>query len=40
MDNDIRTQEQNLREKQKEETTMRAQFDADITRFKELKGSH
>jgi hypothetical protein len=40
MDNDIRTQEQNLREKQNEETTMRAQFDSDITRFKELKGLH
>ena len=40
MDNDIRTQEQNLREKQKEETTMRANFERDITRFKELKGLH
>ena len=40
MDNDILTQQQNLREKQNEETTMRAQFDSDITRFKELKGIH
>jgi len=40
MDNDIRTQEQNLREKQNEETTMRAHFDSDIARFKELKGIH
>ena len=40
MDNDILTQQQNLREKQNEETTMRAQFDSDITRFKELKASH
>jgi hypothetical protein len=40
MDNDILTQRQNLREKQNEETTMRAQFDSDITRFKELKASH
>jgi hypothetical protein len=40
MGNDIRTQEQNLREKQNEEATMRAQFDSDIARFKELKGIH
>jgi hypothetical protein len=40
MGNDIRTQEQNLREKQMEESTMRAQFDSDIARFKELKGIH
>jgi hypothetical protein len=35
--NDIRTQEQNLREKRGEETTMKKQFDSDISRFKELK---
>ncbi len=40
MANDIRTQQQNLVEKQHEEATMRAQFDSDISRFKELKGSH
>jgi hypothetical protein len=40
MSNDIRTQEQNLREKQNEDATMRAQFDSDIARFKELKGIH
>jgi hypothetical protein len=40
MGNDILTQEQNLREKQNEETTMRSQFDSDIARFKELKGIH
>ncbi len=38
--NDIRTQEQNLREKSSEETTMRKQFESDIARFKELKGIH
>jgi Domain of unknown function (DUF4124) len=38
--NDIRTQEQNLREKRSEETTMRKQFESDIERFKELKGIH
>jgi PAB1-binding protein PBP1 len=38
--NDIRTQEQNLREKRSEETTMRKQFENDIERFKELKGIH
>ncbi len=40
VDNDIRTQEQNLREKRSEETTMRKQFESDIARFKELKGIH
>jgi hypothetical protein len=40
MGTDIHTQEQNLREKQNEEATMRAQFDSDIARFKELKGIH
>jgi len=40
VDNDIRTQQQNLLEKRSEETTMRKQFDSDIARFKELKGIH
>ena len=38
--NDIRTQEENLREKHSEETTMSKQFQSDIDRFKELKGIH
>jgi hypothetical protein len=38
--NDIRTQEENLREKRSEETIMSKQFDSDIARFKELKGIH
>ncbi len=38
--NDIHTQEQNLREKGSEETTMRRQFESDIARFKEMKGLH
>jgi hypothetical protein len=38
--NDIRTQEQNLREKRSEETIMSRQFASDIERFKELKGIH
>jgi hypothetical protein len=37
---DIRTQEENLREKRNEETVMRKQFGSDIDRFKELKGIH
>ena len=37
---DIRTQEENLREKRSEETAMRKQFESDIDRFKELKGIH
>jgi hypothetical protein len=36
--NDIRTQQENLREKQSEESNMRTQFASDIARFKELKG--
>ena len=40
MTNDIRTQQQNLIEKQHEDATMRTQFESDISRFKELKGSH
>jgi Domain of unknown function (DUF4124) len=35
--NDIRTQEQNLRQKRGEESTMRKEFESDISRFKELK---
>jgi hypothetical protein len=38
--NDIHTQEQNLREKRGEESTMHQQFDNDIERFKQLKGLH
>ena len=38
--NDIRTQEENLREKRSEEATMRKQFGSDVDRFKELKGIH
>ncbi len=40
MANDIRTQEQNLLEKKHEDAIMRAQFDSDISRFKELKVIH
>jgi hypothetical protein len=38
--NDIRTQEENLRQKRSEELTMRKQFESDISRFKELKSIH
>jgi len=38
--NDIRTQQENLREKRNEETTMSKQFESDIARFKQLKGIH
>jgi hypothetical protein len=37
---DIRTQEENLREKHAEEATMSREFESDIARFKELKGIH
>jgi hypothetical protein len=37
---DIRTQEENLREKRAEEAAMSKQFDSDIARFKQLKGIH
>lgn len=37
---DIRTQEENLREKRAEEAVMSKQFDSDIARFKQLKGIH
>lgn len=37
---ELHTQEQNLHEKQTEEATMRAQFEADLARFKQLKGIH
>jgi hypothetical protein len=40
VDNDIRTQEENLREKRSEVAIMSKQFDSDIARFKELKGIH
>ncbi len=40
VDNDIRTQDQNLREKRGEELTMSKQFESDIARFKELRGIH
>jgi len=38
--NDIHTQEENLREKHTEAADMSQKFDADIARFKELKGTH
>lgn len=38
--NDIRTQQENLREKRSEESTMSKQFESDITRFRELKSIH
>lgn len=34
---DVRTQEQNLKQKRSEEATMSIQFESDIDRFKELK---
>jgi len=40
VDNDIHTQEENLREKRSEEATMSKQFESDIARFRELKGIH
>jgi hypothetical protein len=40
LDNDIHTQEENLREKRTEEAAMTKQFANDIARFKELKGIH
>jgi hypothetical protein len=40
VDNDIHTQQENLREKRNEEATMSRQFESDIARFKELKGIH
>ena len=40
VDSDIRTQEENLREKRSEEAIMNKQFENDIARFKELKGIH
>ena len=38
--NDIRTQQENLRQKRSEEAIMSKQFESDIERFKELKGIH
>jgi Domain of unknown function (DUF4124) len=40
VENDIHTQEQNLKEKSSEETATSKQFESDIARFKELKGIH
>jgi hypothetical protein len=37
---DIRTQEENLRQKRAEQATMNQEFEGDIARFKELKGIH
>ena len=37
---DIRTQEENLREKRNEEASMSKQFENDIARFRELRGIH
>lgn len=37
---DIRTQEQNLRQKRGDEAAMREKFESDINRFKELKAVH
>src|SRR5580698_8434365 len=37
---DIRTQEENLRQKRTEQTNMNQEFAGDIARFKELKGIH
>jgi len=38
--NDLRTQQENLREKRSEVTAMTQEFDSDIARYKELKGIH
>ncbi len=38
--NDIRAQQQNLRQKRKEEATLRSSFASDIERFKQLKSVH
>ncbi len=40
VENDIHTQEQNLKEKRTEETATSQQFESDIARYKELKGIH
>jgi len=37
---DIRTQEENLRQKHAEQADLQTQFGADIVRYKELKGIH
>jgi hypothetical protein len=37
---DIRTQEDNLRQKRTEQANMNQEFEGDIARFKELKGIH
>jgi hypothetical protein len=36
---DMRTQEQNLKQKRSEEAAMSIQFESDIDRFKELKNA-
>jgi hypothetical protein len=38
VESDIRTQEVNLENRRKERVTVNAQFDADVARFKELRG--
>jgi hypothetical protein len=40
LDSDIRTQQENLRQKRSEQAIMSKQFESDIERFKELKGIH
>jgi hypothetical protein len=40
LDSDIRTQQENLRQKRTEQAIMSKQFESDIERFKELKGIH
>jgi hypothetical protein len=40
LDSDIRTQQENLRQKRAEQAIMSKQFESDIERFKELKGIH
>ena len=37
---DIRTQEDNLRQKRADQASLQTQFDGDIARYKELKGLH
>ena len=37
---DIRTQEDNLRQKRADQATLQTQFDADIARYRELRGLH
>jgi hypothetical protein len=37
-ESDIRTQQLNLDKRRQERSTLNAQFDADVARFKQLKG--